>query len=592
MKKILVLFITLSTFLIALTNRAVLPVDEAFKIESKIVKDNLQIDIELGKGIYIYKNKLKIEITEPKVINITEELNLPKPTIEAEHKVFEENLTLTLSLSKLKDKIGSEPFSLLISLQGCSKGGICYSPIKKSFNFGKEEKKESNSENNQIQKSEQDLLADILKDSNIFVILFTFFLGGLALSLTPCIFPMIPILSSIIASQSGDRMNAKKGFMLSLVYVLAMSITYTIAGVLAGLFGSNIQSALQTPWVLFAFSAIFVALAFSMFGYYDIEMPKAFQRKITKKSEEAEGHGVIGVAIMGFLSALIVGPCVAAPLAGALIYIGQTGDALLGGLALFVLSLGMGVPLLIIGAGAGKYMPKPGGWMDSIKAIFGVVLLGVAIWMISRVIAPEVTLFLWSLLFISSAIYMGLFEPFKENISGIAKFIKVIAFFFLLYGISLFVGSLTGAENPLKPFEKLEGSRVSTSSTNKANFIVIKDLKDLNNRIENSTKPIMIDFYADWCVSCKELEETTFKDNEVLEILKNFTLLKVDVTKQRDIDKILMKKFKVIGPPAIIFYKDRKELKNLEIVGYKNPKEFVEHLKRVQNYKIKQSGWR
>ena len=417
--------------------------------------------------------------------------------------------------------------------------------------------------------NETDTIASSLRDENIFLVLITFFGFGLLLSLTPCVFPMIPILSSIIVGASkNETMTASRGFFLSLVYVLSMSIAYTIAGVIAGIFGANLQAALQNPYVLVVFALIFVALAFSMFGYFEIRLPQSFQTKLNKTTDGKEKQGIVGIAIMGFLSALIVGPCVAPPLAGALVYIGQTGDAILGGLALFVMSLGMGVPLLLIGLGAGKFMPKPGGWMESITRIFGIVMLGVAIWLLDRVLDPSVIMILWALLLLGSAIYLKIYQ----NI--IAQLITVVIF---ILGAVLFIGAISGATNPLKPLEKFTSSKAVDILDKKLVFTKIKNIAELELAIKNSDKPIMLDFWASWCVACKEFEDITFKDEEVMKKLQGFTLLKADVTANSEEDKVLQKMFAVVGPPALIFWdKDKNEVKSSKIVGYKNPKDFLE----------------
>jgi thiol:disulfide interchange protein DsbD len=417
--------------------------------------------------------------------------------------------------------------------------------------------------------NETDTIANTLKTGNMLLVLATFFGFGLLLSFTPCVFPMIPILSSIIVGASQkEKMTAGKGFFLSLIYVLAMSMAYTIAGVIAGLFGANLQVALQNPYVLTVFAAIFVALAFSMFGYFKIELPKKLQNKINKSADGKEKQGVLGIAIMGFLSALIVGPCVAPPLAGALVYIGQTGDAVLGGLALFVLSIGMGMPLLLIGLGAGKFMPKPGGWMDSVSKVFGIVMLAIAVWMLDRVLDASVVMFLWSALFIGAAIYLKVYKHI------LAQLITVLI---LLYGVSLFFGTLSGATNPLKPFEKFTNASTSFVQTQGVKFSYVKNIKELDLAIAASSKPVMLDFYADWCISCKELEGITFKDPEVINKLQGFTLLKADVTENNDDDKALQAKYGIVGPPGLIFWEvNNQEVEAAKIVGYKNPKDFLE----------------
>ena len=579
MKKVLLLLlIFIYSFSIELS-APVLEPEEAFKTTFIKNQDNINLKLELGKSIYLYDNKLKIFITKPANIEITKEINIPNPESYDEFIVHFKNLDLTIPFSLLKSKVDSSEYEVEIKFQGCSKAGLCYAPMSEKFSFILENdslknfKEVTKIEEKKIQTTitlnETDTIASSLRDENIFLVLITFFGFGLLLSLTPCVFPMIPILSSIIVGASkNETMTASRGFFLSLVYVLSMSIAYTIAGVIAGIFGANLQAALQNPYVLVVFALIFVALAFSMFGYFEIRLPQSFQTKLNKTTDGKEKQGIVGIAIMGFLSALIVGPCVAPPLAGALVYIGQTGDAILGGLALFVMSLGMGVPLLLIGLGAGKFMPKPGGWMESITRIFGIVMLGVAIWLLDRVLDPSVIMILWALLLLGSAIYLKIYQ----NI--IAQLITVVIF---ILGAVLFIGAISGATNPLKPLEKFTSSKAVDILDKKLVFTKIKNIAELELAIKNSDKPIMLDFWASWCVACKEFEDITFKDEEVMKKLQGFTLLKADVTANSEEDKALQKMFAVVGPPALIFWdKDKNEVKSSKIVGYKNPKDFLE----------------
>jgi thiol:disulfide interchange protein DsbD len=615
-KGFLLIFALFYSSLWAFNQGDILKPEEAFIAKAVQKTDKIETTIKLAPDIYIYDEMLKYTITKPKEISLDKLIKRPKPVNFHDFIVHRgDDVVVDIPLAIIKEQIGDVPFTLKINYQGCSEKGLCYQPLSKSFDFGatvasKEESKQNTTwkmatpvkpakEENKIEKkiapvttdkvddsSEEDQIVNALKSGSIGTILALFFGFGLLLSLTPCIFPMIPILSSIIVSQSGDgkeKMSAARGLFLSLVYVLSMSIAYTAAGVLAGLFGANIQTAMQNPWVISIFALVFVALAFSMFGYYEIQLPRTLQNKISKTSDDAKGNGgLVGVAIMGFLSALIVGPCVAPALAGALVYIGQTGDALLGGLALFVMSLGMGVPLLIIGAGAGKFMPRPGGWMTLVSQIFGVVMLGIAIWMLSRIIPGSISLFLWSLLFIGSGLYAGAFEPLKEGISGVKKMIKVFAVMLSIIGAIMLIGSFSGATNPLNPLEKFGACTPIGQVQAKNEFKRVHTIEELEAEIKNSDKKIMLDFSADWCASCKELEHITFPDPTVSALMSKFKLLRVDVTKNTDTDKSLLKKYNIFGPPAIIFYDDKgNELKNFKTIGYKPPEQFTKTLQNV-----------
>lgn len=589
-KIVLLLMLFVYSFSLELGNKVLEP-EEAFKVNFEKQEDRLNIKLELGKDIYLYDDKLQVNITKPKKIELIKELNLPKPVEYDEFIVHFDGLNIEIPYTLLKSKIDSKKYEIEFKFQGCSKAGLCYAPMsEKQVIFFEADVKEQiieQSKDEIVQKdeipltnnenlNETDSIAQVFKDSSTLIVLATFFGFGLLLSFTPCVFPMIPILSSIIVKASqNENMSAKKGFFMSLVYVLAMSMAYTIAGIIAGVFGANLQATLQNPYVLVIFALVFVALAFSMFGYFEIRLPSALQSKINKTTEGKEKQGIVGIAIMGFLSALIVGPCVAPPLAGALVYIGQTGDAILGGIALFVLSLGMGVPLLLIGLGAGKFMPKPGGWMESVTKIFGIIMLGVAIWLLDRVINPSLAMYLWALLFLGTGIYLKIYTHI------ISKLISTVIF---ILGVILFVGAVSGTTNPLKPLDKFT-SGVAVASTQKLSFTKVQNLTQLEDAIKKSSKPVLLDFWASWCVSCKELDEITFKDSEVIAKLQNFTLLKVDVTQNSDDDKEIQKKFGIVGPPALVFWDaNKQEVKSAKIVGYKNPKEFLEIInKNFQN---------
>jgi len=603
MKKLLIIFfLVVSAF--ALEQKFVEP-DVAMKASSKTIGDSIYLKIELYEKIYLYDKNLKVLITKPKKIDITSELDKPKIEDYKGDLVTFQSPIFKVPLALIEKKIGKNNFDLKLKFQGCSTSGICYAPMSETFKFSSDgtlltEKAEATSSattktkidttsKDNIKKdtqnqSEAGLITQSLKDGNAFLILITFFGFGLLLSLTPCVFPMIPILSSIIVNAGNkEDMTAARGFFLSLVYVLSMAAAYTIAGVVAGLFGANLQVALQNPYVLSFFALIFVALSFSMFGFYRLELPQSLQTKLHKTTDGKEKQGIWGIAIMGFLSALIVGPCVAAPLAGALVYIGQTGDAVLGGAALFILSMGMGVPLLLIGAGAGKFMPKPGGWMDNVSKIFGVLMLAVALWMLDRILPSIVTMYLWAILFLASSIFTGIFTALKEGSSAFTKLTKLFSLVLLISGVLLFVGAVSGATNPLNPLKKFTSLSTNGSSvvSGELKFAYVKSIKELDLAIQNSNKPVMLDFYADWCISCKELEHITFADEKVKQKLSGFTLLKADVTANNDDDKALLKRFNLFGPPGLIFWdKEGNEIHKAEIIGYKDANDFLLHVNK------------
>ncbi|WP_428024287.1 protein-disulfide reductase DsbD [Arcobacter sp.] len=570
MKKLILLFFTF-VFLFGVEKSFLSPA-EAFKESFETKSNSLIINMELGKDIYLYADKISVKIKTPTSVDLTKELNLPKPIPYEEFIVYFHDLKIEVPFSLLKSKVDAKEYEIEFNFQGCSKLGLCYAPMSKATVVKIPENIVADTAKN-IDLNETDTIANSLKDGNFLIVLLTFFGFGLLLSLTPCVFPMIPILSSIIVKAGqNEELTTRRGFFLSLIYVLSMSLAYTIAGIIAGLFGANLQVALQNPYVLTAFAAIFVVLAFSMFGYFKLELPQSLQNKINKTTEGKEKQGVFGIAIMGFLSALIVGPCVAPPLAGALVYIGQTGDASLGGVALFVMSLGMGLPLLLIGLGAGKFMPKPGGWMENITKIFGIVMLAIAIWMLDRVLEPIFVMYLWALLLLGSAIYLKVYEHIL---------IKLITLVILIYGVLVFVGAVSGATNILNPLEKFTSSKVVSMQEKGLSFKRVKNIAELEDEIKKSTKPVMLDFYADWCVACIEFEKITFKDEAVKSKLSGFTLLQADVTANNQDDKELQKRFGIVGPPGIVFWnKDKKEVNAAKIVGFKNPKEFLEVLNK------------
>lgn len=568
--------------------------EEAFK-SSAIVKKNgiIETKIELGKDIYLYYSKITAKVLETKSGIEVDRLVLPDATDHDGEKVYTVSPTFDIPLVKTKEMNEIVPITLVIGYQGCSEQGLCYEPMEKKFTFDIETSKlpikeineaplkntASSEKKSPITVSETDQITQTFIEGNIPLILLTFFTFGLLLSLTPCIFPMIPILSSIIVAQ-GKEMNAKRGFILSLVYVLSMSVAYTIAGVLAGLFGGNIQIAMQNPWVISTFELLFVGLAISMFGFFKIGLPTSWQTKLSKSSEEASSKGgYVGVAIMGFLSALIVGPCVAPPLAGALVYIGQSGDALLGGTALFVLSLGMGIPLLLIGTGAGKYMPRPGGWMDTVSHVFGIVMLAIAIWMLSRIIDPSIAMILWAALLIIIAVYLGVLEPLHKR--GIKPFYKGMGIILLVYGLMLFYGGVKGEENLLAPLgSNTPTSAVASPTASALVFKTIHSSEELDAILAQSKgKKVILDFYADWCTSCKELDEITFKDPHVIELLNDYILVRADVTADSNSEKALTKRFNLFGPPAMIFFNENgKSIQGTDLIGYKDPQNFINHI--------------
>jgi thiol:disulfide interchange protein DsbD len=363
-----------------------------------------------------------------------------------------------------------------------------------------------------------------------------------------------------------------------------MAATYTAAGVIAGLFGANLQAAFQNPWILTTFAIVFVLLALSMFGFYDLQVPASWQAKLAGASSRQQGGTYVGVGIMGFLSALIVGPCVAAPLAGALIYIGQTGDAVLGGTALFALAMGMGAPVLAVGTSAGKLMPKAGPWMDAVKAVFGVLLLGVAIYLMERLVPGWVALLMWGALLVIAAIYLGVLDSLKTDSTGWRRLRKAAGLVVLVYGVALIVGGFGGSDNVWQPLRGLAGGSAEERHEG-LTFQRVKGVSGLNAALQVAAaqgRPVMLDYYADWCVSCKEMERYTFTDPDVKAALANTMLLQTDVTANDDEDKALLERFGLFGPPAILFFAPNgEELRNLRVVGFMNAPRFREIVEKA-----------
>jgi thiol:disulfide interchange protein DsbD len=555
--------------------------EQAFKPFAKVDKDqNIVAGVSIAKSIYLYKKELKIELVDTKGISVASVV-MPDSFNHEGDEVFFKTPEVLLRLQRDASISGPVDVHVRVSYQGCSEEGLCYEPASKLFTLQLNSSKlpvvgakKKSIDTQKKQKSETDMIADTIKSSSFLVILATFFIFGLLLSLTPCVFPMIPIISGLIISQ-GKGITTKKAFLLSLVYVLAMAVAYTIAGVLAGVFGANLQATLQNPWVVYSFAAIFVALAFSMFGFYELKLPDALVSRVSQKSQRS---GYVGVAIMGFLSALIVGPCVAAPLAGALVYIGQTGDALLGGVALFVMSIGMGVPLILVGVSAGKFMPRPGAWMTLVNAVFGVLMLVVAIWMLEKILPSSITILLYGMLGLGFGLYLGAFE--REGYI----FKRSIALIIFLYSLALFASALAGSPNMIHPLSFLNAQKgnaiLSTTQKKELQFQRVTSLDELNAVLEkNRGKKILLDFSAKWCTACKELDEVTFRDPRVVQKMDEFVLVRADLTDNKAQQKSLAKAYGVFGPPVILFFnKSGKLLDSKRIVGFVEPEEFLKKL--------------
>ncbi|MDP1659053.1 MAG: protein-disulfide reductase DsbD [Methylotenera sp.] len=563
--------------------------DAAFKLDlSAIDAQNIKASFTVAPGYYLYRERIKLVVQSPAEVKVSE-LTLPTGEIKEDpnfgkQEVYHHDFNANIKLSKLSTANNNQVV-IDASYQGCSEKGLCYAPIKKSFAVDLTTvNKQANVNATPITSNDNDTDAtdattQVLKSGNLWLVVAGFFVAGLLLSLTPCVLPMIPILSSIIVGSQSKQVRPSKlhAFGLSVAYVLGMALSYTLAGIAAGLSGDLISQSLQNAWVLGATALIFILLAFSMFGFYELKLPQSFEDKMLNTSNKLKGGQFLGVFVMGVLSALIVSPCVAAPLAGALIYIGQTHNVLLGGVGLFALAIGMGMPLLLIGASAGSLLPKTGNWMNAVRNFFGVLMLGMAIWLISPIIPVSIQLALWAILLIVTAVYHNALDNLPAHASNYAKVWKGVAVIVLIFGVALLIGALSGSKSALQPLNNFSiASGNQSKNTPSLAFTRIVSIAELEKKLtETNGQPVMLDFYADWCVACKELEELTFSDPKVQQQLQNTVLLQVDVTANTDEDKALLKRFGLYGPPGITFFNGHgQEMTTLKTVGFQNADRF------------------
>ena len=593
LKNIFVLILVLVVTTSGAAQEKPLPVDQAFKLSGSVNNSSLiTLNWRIAPDYYLYKNKLSYQIVNPNSISLGE-VTLPLAIHKQDHifgkyEIYQKELQVQIPLNN-PSKVNI--LNLQVSYQGCSAHGFCYPPQTKQIKFNLKKTKQTetpllqNSSKNSKRITGQDKVSNLLAKSSLWLIIISFFGFGLLLALTPCVLPMIPILSGIIIGHK-HRVTTKKAFLLSTIYVLSMAVTYAVIGVIAGLAGQSIQAALQSPFVIGAFSGIFVLLALSLFGLFELKLPSYFESRISDLSNEQHRGTYWGVAVMGVLATLIVSPCVTAPLIGALTYIAKTGDALVGGIALFSMGLGMGIPLILIGTSYSRFLPRADQWMNSVKYFLGVILLATAIWMLSRIIPGSVTLLLSGTLLLFSAIYLGLFNPHKLN--GWGNFWRGLGLVFAVYGVILMIGGASGHTKLLQPLHNDDNTcqQPATFSNQHAKFIEIESitaLRDFFANHENSNSITLLDFYADWCITCKKIDTEVFSDPGVLGSLQSLNLARADVTAKSPLDKQLQKKLGVIAPPAILFFdKNGNELKNYRIVGDISKENFLKHLKHVQ----------
>ena len=594
--------------------------DTAFALSARLGADNhVETSIRMLPAAYLYRGKIKFELAGGKGHSIgkvvTPAGELKNDEFFGETEVYH-NL-LSVSAPILSGKGASEVYTLAYSYQGCIEDRICYPPITKylqvnsavgAINISQQPPSPLQADTpakliasakpaRGLLQSEQDQYAQLLlQDSSILLIIGFFLLAGIGLTFTPCVFPMIPILSSIIVGQGG-KLSTRGAFTLSLVYVLAMAATYAVAGIIVGYYGAeyNIQIWFQDPLILSIFAFIFFLLALSMFGFYDLQMPGAIQSRISALSNRQQGGSLLGAGVMGFFSAIIVGPCITAPLVGALIFISQTQNWQLGGLALFALGIGMGAPLLLVGTSAGKILPRAGGWMDTVKSVFGVVMLAMSIWLLERILPTPVTMALIAALVITSAVYMGALERLPQPASGWRKLCKALGVILLIYGIVYLIGAASGSNDLLQPLKGIvNGMTARNQSADNAknqlthiNFRQIKGSAGLQHALEESiaeNKLTMLDFYADWCIACKEMERFTFTHPKVLAALAQVNTLQTDVTGNDAIDSAFMQALDIYGPPAILFFdRNGREIRHRRVFGAMSGEDFAAHINATFN---------
>ena len=570
----------------------VLPPDEAFLVAAAMTDaQTVRFDYTLTADTYLYRDKLAYVVKAPADVTVAK-VETPAGEVKDDPsfgrtEVYHQDLSATVTLSRAL--AGDEQLVIEAVWQGCNEAvGICYPPIDRNFTLTASGAASSGTALQAAPgeavpaaaESDTSRIERVLAGGSFWAVIAMFFGLGLLLSLTPCVFPMIPILSGIIAGQK--QVTKTSGFMLSLAYVLGMAITYALAGVVAALSGTLISNALQNPWALGIGALIFVGLALSMFGFYELQLPSALQSKFSDRANKMKGGNFAGVFAMGALSAVILGPCVAPPLAAALAFIAQTGNTVLGGAALFVLALGMGVPLLLIGISAGALLPRAGGWMNAVKYFFGVMMLAIAIYLISPIIPAWLSMLLWALLLIGSAIFLHALDPLPAHASGWTRLWKGFGVALLIGGLAIILGVLAGSRDLLQPLDVFKGGVVAAGSATASaqpsglTFEKVKTVAELDARIAAAAgREVMLDFYADWCVSCKEMERFTFSDPGVQARLKDVVLLKADVTANTPEDKELLKRFMLFGPPGIIFWNSEGQQSGYKVIGFEKPEKFL-----------------
>ncbi|MEO8152276.1 MAG: protein-disulfide reductase DsbD [Rhizobacter sp.] len=616
--------------------------EQAFRLSGRALDaQHFEVRFDIAPGYYLYRERFNAELA-PANVKMAE-LKIPKgkvkydETFQKDVEYFRDSATLVVAVRGAP----AGPFKLSVGNQGCADKGLCYSPQKRAFKIEPGQGPGGAARMTPLTEAqaaawvpvamstpavatkvsvvtplavtpaaaetlapmqavamavaapptliaaaagadEPGEVSQALKSGNLAVVVGLFVVLGLGLSFTPCVLPMMPILSSIIVGQGGTVSKAR-GFSLALAYSLGMALVYTAFGVASALAGEGLGAALQNAWVLGAFSLVLAVFSLSMFGVYELQVPASLQSKLTQASQGFQGGQLLGVFLMGGVSSLIVGPCVAAPLAGALVYISQTRDVVLGGTALFAMAAGMSVPLLLLGLSAGALLPRAGAWMTHVKHAFGVMLLAVAIWMVAPVLPISVVMLLTAALLVVAAVYMGAFTALPKPASPLRQIAKGLGLLLGLFAVAQVVGAASGGRELARPLAHLRAGLAPQAAANELKFQTIASLADLNNAVRGSSRPVMLDFYADWCVACKEFEKLTFTDEAVRQKMGGLTLLRADVTANNEDDKALLRKYTLFGPPALLFFAPAgSEIEGSRVIGFQDAGKFRTHLDRIE----------
>ncbi|MBG7621851.1 protein-disulfide reductase DsbD [Herbaspirillum sp. AP02] len=576
---LLLLVVMLST---SLTHAAedYLPPEQAFQLSARMVDaGTLELSYRIADGYYMYRDRFHFSaegatLGEPQFPPGKRKYD---DNFQKEVETYHQSVTARMSVSGAVDK-----FTVVAVSQGCADKGLCYPPMTLKLSMPLQPTAQSvigagsDGAAQAAGGSELDGIAAVLKSGRLWSILSLFFILGIGLSFTPCVLPMLPILSSIIVGQQTAGGGGRaRSFLMSVAYSLGMALVYTALGVAAGMLGEGLSAYLQNPWMLAGFALLMAVLALSMFDVYTLQVPASMQSRLSSASGNGSGKW-LGVFLMGAISALIVGPCVAAPLAGALLYISQTGNVVLGGSALFAMAAGMSVPLLLIGASAGALLPRAGAWMDAVKRFFGVLMLGTALWMVSPVIPSWLQMAGWATLGIGYGAFLLWSRPGGWMARGLGLAVVTL-------GLLQLVSVATGGRDPLAPLSHLRAQGGAVAGTD---FVRIRSSAELDAALQQNAagerRPVMLDFYADWCVSCKEMERFTFSDQRVKERFGQMLLLQIDVTANNADDRAMLKRFNLFGPPGIMFFDaDGRELVQRRVIGYQDADKFMSTLQNL-----------